>query len=60
MKREFLEELDIGEGVKLSKAAVDAIMPENGKDIKTKVGSGKPSITLTPRPSRISPTMALL
>ena len=36
MKREFLEGLDIGEGVKLPKAAVDAIMAENGKDIEAK------------------------
>lgn len=33
MKREFLENLDLGEGVKLPKAAIDAIMAENGKDI---------------------------
>lgn len=36
MKREFLEGLDLGEGVKLSKAAVDAIMAENGRDIEAK------------------------
>lgn len=36
MKREFLEGLDIGEGVKLPKDAVDAIMAENGKDIEAK------------------------
>ncbi|MDD2956440.1 MAG: phage scaffolding protein [Oscillospiraceae bacterium] len=36
MKREFLEGLDLGEGVKLSKAAIDAIMAENGKDIEAK------------------------
>ena len=34
MKREFLETLDLGEGVKLPKSAVDAIMAENGKDIE--------------------------
>lgn len=33
MKREFLETLDLGEGVKLPKSAIDAIMAENGKDI---------------------------
>ena len=33
MKREFLEGLDLGEGAKLPKAAIDAIMSENGKDI---------------------------
>lgn len=36
MKREFLEGLDLGEGVKLSKAAIDAIMAENGRDIEAK------------------------
>lgn len=36
MNRKFLEDLDIGEGVKLPKAAVDAIMAENGKDIEAK------------------------
>ena len=36
MKREFLEGLDLGEGAKLSKAAIDAIMAENGKDIEAK------------------------
>ena len=30
MKREFLESLDLGEGVKLPKSAIDAIMAENG------------------------------
>lgn len=34
MKREFLEGLDLGDGVKLPKSAVDAIMAENGKDIE--------------------------
>lgn len=34
MKREFLEGLDLGNGVKLSKETVDAIMAENGKDIE--------------------------
>lgn len=34
MKREFLEGLDLGEGVKLPKAAIDAIMAEHGKDIE--------------------------
>lgn len=34
MKREFLEGLDLGEGVKLSKSAIDAIMAEHGKDIE--------------------------
>ena len=34
MKREFLEGLDLGEGVKLSKEAIDAIMAEHGKDIE--------------------------
>lgn len=33
MKREFLKGLDLGEGVKLTDAAIDAIMAENGKDI---------------------------
>ena len=36
MKREFLEGLDLGEGVKLPKAAIDAIMAENGRDIEAK------------------------
>lgn len=31
MKREFLEGLDLGEGVKLPKTAVEAIMAEHGK-----------------------------
>lgn len=35
MKREFLEGLDLGEGVKLSKSAVDAIMAEHGKTVTT-------------------------
>lgn len=35
MKREFLEELDLGAGVKLPKEAVEAIMAEHGK---TKTG----------------------
>ena len=34
MNRTFLEALDLGEGVKLPKAAIDAIMAENGKDIE--------------------------
>lgn len=34
MKREFLENLDLGNGVKLPKEAIDAIMAENGKDIE--------------------------
>ena len=34
MKREFLENLDLGNGVKLSKETVDSIMAENGKDIE--------------------------
>lgn len=44
MKREFLENLDLGEGVKLPKSAVDAIMAENGKDIET---AKAPVATLT-------------
>ena len=36
MKREFLEGLDLGEGVKLPKSAIDAIMAENGRDIEAK------------------------
>ena len=38
MKREFLEGLDLGlgEDVKLSKNAIDAIMAENGRDIEAK------------------------
>ncbi len=36
MKREFLEGLELGEGVKLPKSAIDAIMAENGKDIEAK------------------------
>lgn len=35
MTREFLESLDLGDGVKLPKAAIDAIMAENGKDINS-------------------------
>jgi hypothetical protein len=35
MKREFLENLDLGDGAKLSKETIDAIMAENGKDINT-------------------------
>lgn len=34
MKREFLEGLDLGEGVRLPKAAVDAIMDEHGRGIE--------------------------
>jgi len=34
MKREFLEGLDLGNGVKMSKDVIDAIMGENGKDIE--------------------------
>lgn len=33
MKREFLEGLTFGDGVKLDKTAIDAIMAENGNDI---------------------------
>ncbi len=44
MKREFLEGLDLGEGVKLPKSAVDAIMAENGKDIEA---AKAPIATLT-------------
>ena len=44
MKREFLETLDLGEGVKLPKSAVDAIMAENGKDIEA---AKAPIATLT-------------
>lgn len=33
MKREFLTNLDLGEGAKLSDAAIEAIMAEHGKDI---------------------------
>ena len=32
MKREFLEDLDLGEGKKLPKSAIDAIMAENEGD----------------------------
>lgn len=34
MKREFLENIDLGDGAKLSKEAIDSIMAENGKDIE--------------------------
>ena len=34
MKREFLKGLDLGDGVKLTDAAINAIMAENGKDIE--------------------------
>jgi len=34
MKREFLEGLDIGEGVKLSKEIIDRILDENGRDLE--------------------------
>lgn len=44
MKREFLEGLDLGEGVKLPKSAVAAIMAENGKDIEA---AKAPIATLT-------------
>lgn len=33
MKREFLEGLDLGNGAKLSKELIDAIMAEHGKDV---------------------------
>ena len=36
MKRENLEALDLGDGMKLPKSAVDYIMAENGKDIEAK------------------------
>lgn len=36
MKREFLESLDLGEGVKMPKSAINAIMAENGRDIEAK------------------------
>ena len=36
MKREFLEGLDLGEGVKMPKSAIDAIMAENDRDIEAK------------------------
>lgn len=36
MKRDFLENLDLGNGAKLPKAAIDAIMAENGKDVEAK------------------------
>lgn len=35
MKREFLEALDLGDGVKLSKEIVDKILDENSRDIGT-------------------------
>ena len=35
MTREFLENLDLGEGVHLPKNAIDSIMNEHGKDIET-------------------------
>ncbi len=35
MKRDFLEGLDLGEGVKMPKTAIDAIMAEYGKGIET-------------------------
>ena len=35
MKRDFLEGLDLGQGVKLSKEVIDTIMTENGRDIET-------------------------
>lgn len=38
MKREYLENLDLGNGVKLTKEQVDGIMAENGKDIETTKG----------------------
>ena len=34
MKREFLENLDLGEGGRLSKEAVDAIIAEHGRDVE--------------------------
>ena len=39
MKREFLQELDLGEGAKLSKEAIDAIMAEYGKDKTAQEGT---------------------
>lgn len=38
MERTFLEELDLGDGAKLPKAAIDAIMAQNGKDINAAKG----------------------
>ena len=38
MERAFLEELDLGDGAKLPKAAIDAIMAQNGKDINAAKG----------------------
>jgi len=38
MKREYLENLDLGNGVKLSKEQIDGIMAENGKDIEATKG----------------------
>lgn len=39
MKREFLETLDLGEGARLSKEAVDAIMAEHGRDVESQKGT---------------------
>ena len=36
MKRDFLENLDLGEGVKLPKEAIEAIMAEHGKTVQAK------------------------
>lgn len=36
MKREFLETLELGEGVKLPKEAVEAIMTEHGKTVQAR------------------------
>lgn len=36
MKRDFLANLDLGDGAHLSKELIDAIMAENGKDITSK------------------------
>lgn len=36
MKREFLEALELGEGVKLPKEAVEAIMAEHGKTVQAR------------------------
>ncbi len=41
MKREFLEGLDLGEGAKLSKEAVDAIMAEHGKGVEAQKAAEK-------------------
>ena len=35
MDRKYLEDLDLGDGAKLSKEAVDAIMGEHDKDVQT-------------------------